>query len=269
MGAKDVTNQEYLRNQQYKTANNLQARINLHKRFSTNPNDWFVWVYDHLHLEPGTRVLEIGCGQGDLWAKNQPRVPADCQMTLTDLSEGMAAQARGSMIGLLAGFACTDAQALSFVTGRFDVVIANHMLYHVPDSQRALVEISRVLTPNGRFFAATNSLTHLDELTELINGFSPDYQYNKPALSFNLENGQETLGHYFSRVTCHTFPDALEVTEALSLAEYIRSMCSVDSDFIEKHFEDLLAYVQARLYKDGSIHISKSVGLLEAHEPRR
>ena len=64
------TNQKHLRTKQYRDSGNLKARIALHSRFSTNPYGWFRWVFDHLDLPPQNRLLELGCGAGDLWVEN-------------------------------------------------------------------------------------------------------------------------------------------------------------------------------------------------------
>ncbi len=48
-----------------------------------------------------------------------------------------------------------DAQSIPFEDETFDAVIANHMLYHVPDRPKAIAEIKRVLKPGGRLIATT------------------------------------------------------------------------------------------------------------------
>ena len=52
--------------EQYRNAANLDARIDLHSRFSTNPLNWYRWLFDHLALPEGARVLELGCGPAKL-----------------------------------------------------------------------------------------------------------------------------------------------------------------------------------------------------------
>lgn len=119
---------------QYRTATNLDARVALHERFSTNPYGWHRWVFDHLDLTPGQQILEIGCGLGHLWRNNLERIPRSWQVTLSDLSDGMLIEARRHLENAtLFHFVNADAQQLQFGTDEFDVVIANHMLYHVPD----------------------------------------------------------------------------------------------------------------------------------------
>jgi methylase of polypeptide subunit release factors len=82
---------------QYAKASNLNARLALHARFSTNPYGWFRWVFDRLlELPSQARVLEVGCGSGGVWMANLARIPSEWEITLTDLSEGMIAEAKQS-----------------------------------------------------------------------------------------------------------------------------------------------------------------------------
>ena len=141
--------QTYLQTEQYKNGSNLDARIQIHERFSTNPYGWHRWVFEQFALPSRCDVLELGCGPGDLWLKNSHRIPLGWNITLSDFSPGMveAAQVRlpGSDHSLV--FAVFDAQGVPFAAESFDGVIANHMLYHVPNVQKALSEIRRVLRP--------------------------------------------------------------------------------------------------------------------------
>jgi SAM-dependent methyltransferase len=79
-----------------------------------------------------------------------------------DLSIGMLREARRAGHGRYAQaarhglYAQADAQALPFADARFDRVMANHMLFHVPDIERALREMRRVLRPGGRLVLTTN-----------------------------------------------------------------------------------------------------------------
>src|SRR5262245_37624761 len=83
-----ATSPEYLR-KQYKDSSNLNARIGLHARFSTNPLGFHRWVFDRLQLPMESYVLEVGCGPGALWASNGDRIPVGWDVILTDYSPGM------------------------------------------------------------------------------------------------------------------------------------------------------------------------------------
>lgn len=81
------------RREQYRDASNLDARIALHSRFGRNNVAWSPWVFDHLTLPKGARVLVLGCGPAKLWLENLERIPEDWRVTLTDASPGMIREA--------------------------------------------------------------------------------------------------------------------------------------------------------------------------------
>src|SRR4051794_3247217 len=139
------TDQRYLRGEQYRDSGNLRARMTIHERFSINRRGWHRWVFDQVDLPAGARVLELGCGPGRLWQENADRLPPAWRLTLTDYSPGMAREAReGLRTGLPPGaltVLVADAQSLPCPDRAFDAVIANHMLYHVPDRARAYAEV--------------------------------------------------------------------------------------------------------------------------------
>lgn len=80
--------------EQYRDASNLDARITLHSRFSTAKMNWYRWLFEHLDLPEGAQVLELGCGPAKLWRENLERIPQSWDVTLTDASPGMLAEAK-------------------------------------------------------------------------------------------------------------------------------------------------------------------------------
>ena len=81
-----ISDQRYLRADQYRDASKLDARVELHKRFSTNPYGWPRWVFDRLNIAPHSRILELGCGPAYLWSENLERIPAGLSVMLSDPS---------------------------------------------------------------------------------------------------------------------------------------------------------------------------------------
>ena len=250
---------------QYQDATNLNARINLHRQFSTNPYGWQRWVFDQFVFLAHSRVLEIGCGPGDLWLTNAHRLGEYWQIILSDLSPGMTRQTRHRLANLpILGFSNLDAQAIPFPDQYFDGVIANHMLYHVPDRAKALGEIRRVLKPSGRFYATTIGATSMQEIAELPGQFDPVYQGWREQLleTFTLENGAAQLQAWFKEVNLRRYPDSLRITQAAPLVDYILS------GRIQMHGERrqaFLQFIEAELKRQGGvITITKDSGIFLA-----
>lgn len=256
---------EFVRNQ-YKTVDNLNARIRLHQEFRTNPLLWQRWLFDRLQFRPGCRVLELGCGTGILWSENADRIPADTEIVLTDYSEGMVAQARQNLAGSSAQFHFEqmDAQSIPFEDASFDLVLANHMLYHVPDRVKTHSEVNRVLKPSGRLYAATNGGNHLKEINDLMMRFDPKFASHDQLIAdpFCFENGAEQLSRFFEHVILERYPNSLEVTDAGALCDYILSCRNQYSD-AEK--ASLASFVEGELHaRGGRFHVTIEVGVFIA-----
>jgi SAM-dependent methyltransferase len=261
-----ITDQTYLLNEQYKDASNLDARVRLHVLFSSNKYGWQRWCFDHYALPANARVLEIGCGPAHLWTTNIDRLPPGWRITLSDLSRGMLDQASLNL-GIAAQpaqfeFEVADAQQLPFETDTFDGVIANHMLYHVPDRSAALAEMQRVLKPGGRLYLATNGLNHLRELYELEQRFDPALDFGWSSASpklFSLDDGGREVARFFHNVRVAHYADALHITQAEPLADYILSMAN--TVLLRARRAELQCFIEHEIQQRGAIHITKESGM--------
>ncbi|MDE3228401.1 MAG: class I SAM-dependent methyltransferase [Chloroflexota bacterium] len=271
--AADQPDKRYLATRQYRDASNLNARGSLHARFGTNPYPWFRWVFDQaLGLAPANaRILEVGAGPGGLWRENLDRLPAGWRVTLTDLSAGMVAEECATLPAAPFTCAVADVETLPFDNANFDLVIANHMLYHVPDRPRALAELRRVLRPGAPLMAATNGQENMRELDDLLEKVAPAARNDAWRASFRhpfkLENGAEQLAPFFDDIAIRPYNDALDVTAAEPLIAYVDSI-----DIPALRSSEARATLASRIaetmrQRNGTFHISKSVGLFIAHRP--
>ena len=260
------TDQSYLLHEQYKDASNFAARARLHARFRTNPTGWNRWVFERLQLAPASQVLELGCGPALFWLSNLDQIPADWEITLSDFSPGMLQDAQRALGERSQRFhvQVIDAQAIPFEDASLDAVIANHMLYHVPDRPRALAEIRRVLKPEGRLYATTVGETDLREVRELVRRvIGVSNRAASPTAGFTLENGAAQLAEYFSSVSLERYEDALRVTEVQPLLDYILSG-STKHVLVGDKLQQVRAALEQELAARGAIHISKDTGLFVA-----
>lgn len=248
---------------QYSAASNLRARMQLHERFGVSAQPWMAWVMDQFALPAQARILEVGCGVGKLWQENAHRLPPGWDVTLTDQSAGMLSQAQANLAG--AGhsfqFEQVDVQSLPYAGETFDAVVANHMLYHVPDLPAALGEIRRVLKPRGALIAATNGERHMVELHELVERFAPEIASHRWREAFSLETGLALLAPFFADVERRRYTGGLRVTEAGPLVAYIMSTELIAAE----QRAPMARFVEAELAsRGGMIEIQQDTGLFRA-----
>jgi SAM-dependent methyltransferase len=158
------------------------------------------------------RVLEVGAGPGELSARMTGALGAE--VVALDVSERMVELARGRGVDARVG----DVQSLPFEDESFDTVVAAWMLYHVPDLDRGLAEIARVLAPGGWLVAVTNSELHLEEARTLAGVSMVDL------LPFHRDNGREILKRHFATVEQVDVDGWVTFPDSESIRRYIRSM---------------------------------------------
>ena len=247
---------------QYQNASNISARIRLHEMYSQNQTGWFPWIYHNCKITDGMRILEIGCGDGTLWNENMAKLPQNISAVLSDISEGMLRDVR-RRIGSDSRFSfqAFDCHRIPFVSDSFDLVIANHVLFYCDDIAKVCREVSRILVPGGRFLCSTYGASHMQEITALVQEFDSRIQLSGDALyaRFGLENGAELLAPYFSEISTQLYDDALYVTDAAPLIEYILSCHCNQNQYLLERYQDFRRFVEKKTLK--GFHITKSAGL--------
>lgn len=157
-------------------------------------------------------VLEVGCGWGELAERVECDV--DAKVVALDLSPRMVELACGRGVDARVG----DVQELPFGDSAFDAVVAAWMLYHVPELDRALAEIARVLRPGGALVAVTNGRDDLAELWELVGR---DLSFRE--LTFRAENGEEHLRRHFSSVLGQSWTRSVTFPDRETVQRYVGS----------------------------------------------
>jgi SAM-dependent methyltransferase len=222
-------NREYLNEVQYKDSSKLAKRANLHMKYGRN--DWFPWIEAQGGFAPGMSVLDIGCGAGWFWSSTAQSLPADLDITLADMSEGMVAEAlervRGTGRWQQVTGQVADVCKMPFADASFDRVMALHMLYHAEDQPAAIAEIARVMKPDGVALVATNggnNMATADALRQKAFDL-PD----RPVINFMLENAPPLLGAQFGDVELRPRRDVMNCTEEDDLFGYLTSFPPGDS----------------------------------------
>ncbi len=259
--------QAYLRDVAYVNGDKLRARTQLHTNYATQSVPWQVWLQRLVEIPKGGEILEVGCGTGLLWTIGWTSEESDFSLTLTDLSAGMVAETTPLVrrtIRDVKGLA-VDAQELPFADNSFDVVVANQMLYHVPDPSLALREFARVLRRGGVLMASTVGAGHLRELFRIeASVFGPTRVLRHHEV-FGAQSGGDLLAEIFDGVAWHPYDDRLLCTDVDDVIEYI---CSTPpgEDASRDQVAQLRHLVEDQMAAhDGVLVVTKDVGAFIAH----
>ena len=212
--------------EQYKTSDGLDTRISFHEKYSTNRLGYGNWIVSNYEIFEGMKVLELGCGTGSLWMGHDDIIGKLGKLVLTDLSGGMLETARKN-IGDRSNteYQVADIQDLPFEDNAFDMVIANSMLYHVPDLGKGISEVRRVLKTDGVFYCATLGENNFVE--QLAEWFRLGGENFSPNHNFTMQNGGQKLRIAFSEVDAKLYRDSLHITDIDDLVNYLTSLASL------------------------------------------
>lgn len=256
-----LSNEETNIIEQYKNAKNLNDRISLHEKYSTNSQGWFNWLFEKIDFSKVNRLLELGCGNGKLWQENKIDL-RNREIFLSDISEGMVEEVRNK---LGSDFNCivADAEKIPFKDAYFDSIIANHVLFYLNDLNQGLKEIRRVLRPNGDLYCSTYGSRHMKEITDIVQNFDSRINLSNHSLYdvFGLENGESILKQYFTSVQRMDYQDSLEITESKPLIDYIMSCHGNQNEILGPRLSEFKEYIEELLQKDGKIVVTKQAGL--------
>jgi SAM-dependent methyltransferase len=204
-----LDDEEFVR-RQYRSPARLETRISIWRPGpdGRTPHDV---ALAHLAAAAPARLLEVGCGTGAFAARCLGEV--GCEVVALDASAEMVRATHARGVHAVVG----DVQELPFPDAHFDCAVAAWMLYHVPDLDRGVAELARVLRPDGRLVAITNGRESLRELYQLVGG-------ERRESTFTSENGAEVLGRRFARVERHDVDVAAVFADRDAAAAYLETL---------------------------------------------
>jgi SAM-dependent methyltransferase len=270
MGLQLGQDPQILREQEYADDGHLDVRRRTHQLYTVDPVDFGRWTLERLTWQGDERVLDVGCGPGELLCEMARQHGGWRALVGLDFSPGMIAKAADLARNLPVHFFVGDAQGLPFADASFEVVLARHMLYHVPDIGRAVAEAARVLGAGGRFLTVTNSAHTMAECAALRRTTAahlpamvqPEFGSGR----FSLENAPAWLQSHFGEVQTHVLRGTLRFPSAQPFMDYFASAraMSMLPAHSETEWQAVLDYVRATveavIARQGHFDVSKVAG---------
>jgi SAM-dependent methyltransferase len=174
-----------------------------------------------------TLVLDAGCGTGDF--SERLRRELGVPVVALDTSARMAALAHRRGLHAILG----DIQSLPFPDAAFDCAVANRVLYHLPDLDKGLAEVARVLSPGGKLVAVTYGVDHTRELYDLVG------TYPLAASPFSADNGELSLRRHFAFVERRDFSGVARFPDRVAVRGLL--VASWGDEFAHLDFDARLA----------------------------
>lgn len=263
---------------QYIKSDNLEKRINIHE-YSTSDVNWHDYLLDKCDIKEGMSILDIGCGNGLLWYRERNLLPDNINIYLVDNSKAMLDSAKQIHFSekdfytdknIKFHYHICDAsninKLLEINSKKFHRIMANHMLYHIDDSDRKLLlgYVNAMLTDAGKFIASTIGKNHMKEIFELA------YEYDKNVKApewfsrgFILENGKEQLDVFFSNVTMFYHDNNLLIPDWRVIYDYLCSLPGIEK-VMRKNKEASVKFLKDRVTESKPFFIRKSTGVFVA-----
>ncbi len=273
-----ATDREHLTTRMYADEERLGVRIRTHELYTRPKMDFTAWVLDLVPWQGDETVLDIGCGSGLYVVPVCERLTRGGRLLCGDLSFGM-------LLGVVAGTTRPsvsrfngDAVNLPLADGSCNLVLANHMLYHVPDIERAVAEAHRVLATGGYFVAATNARDSMRGFVNLVKdacrakGHAIEVTDPPAVQRFSLENGHNAVGAIFREVEMHQHDSALVFPTADPVVAYINSLRPAIGPLLsgslswKEVLTEVANRVEAAIDRHGEYRVLKTTGAFVARK---
>ena len=253
------------------TTDDLAKRIDIHSRFGSKDID--AWMLKVLNLQPGIKILDVGCGSGKQCFSFYQHLNGNAEITGTDVSESLLddARAKNKAFNNAVDFANLDFnQPFNLPTDHFDLVSACFTIYYAQDIPFTLAEMHRVLKPGGRLFSTGPMPTNKQVFYDIIREATGKPIPPMPGSSRYASEIYGTMQKLFSKTEQHIFENSLTFESADPFMVYTRASMSEDrrlwNSLFETHeeFEVVMSQIEAvakkRIETECSIVMTKVVG---------
>ena len=258
------------------TTEDLLTRIDIHKKYGGKDIDQ--WMLDLLNVQPGARILDVGCGAGKQCFLFHKALQGQAEITGGDLNEELLTKAREENAKIGSPITITELdfnKAFPFSDAQFDLLTCCFAIYYAADILYTISQMHRVLKPGGRLFTSgpmpQNKQLFYDVIREATGKEIPPM----PGSSRYSSQILSAMRSQFKSVEEHIFENPLTFEAVEPFLDYTRASLSEDrklwKSFFEspEDFERIMGKIkdvsERRMKEDGQLVMVKVVGGFIAH----
>ena len=266
------------------TTNDLLTRIDIHNKYGGRDIDQ--WMLEVLDLQPGMKILDVGCGGGKQLMSYHKYLNGDADITGGDVNDELLEQARFENIyyiegvGLSPGDDVHNIASIQHLSGKgdihffdddtFDLVSCCFAIYYASDIPYTISEIHRVLKPGGRLFTTGPMPENKKVFYDVIREASGKEIPPMPGSSRYSTQIYSAMTDTFSKVETVIFENPLTFKTAAPFIAYTRASLDEDrrlwtslfssKEEYEQLIQDITRVADGIVQKDGELVMTKVVG---------
>jgi ubiquinone/menaquinone biosynthesis C-methylase UbiE len=253
------------------TPEDLQTRIDIHRKYGARDID--AWMLSLVRLQPGMRILDVGCGAGKQCRVFYEALAGRADIVGGDVSAELLEAARGVAAAMGGAFQVQELdfnRPFPFPQADFDLVSCCFAIYYAHDIPFTIGEMHRVLRGGGQLFLSGPMPDNKQVFYEIIREAT---HATIPPMPGSSRYGSEILTavrQTFPRVELHIFENPLSFHELDPFLAYTRASLSEDRKLWQGLFQSAgefdqvmqaIARVAAgRLAESGELVMTKVVG---------
>jgi ubiquinone/menaquinone biosynthesis C-methylase UbiE len=253
------------------TSADLQARIDIHQQYGSRDID--AWMLQLLNLQPGSRILDVGCGSGKQCLAFYHHLNGQAEITGGDFNAELLAEARErsqAVRGAIEILELDFNRPFDLPSDHFDLVSCCFAIYYAADVEFTVGEMHRVLKPGGRLFTTgpmPENKALFYEIIRQATGKPIPPMPGSPRYNFDIRRAIETL---FSSLQVEVFENPLTFETLEPFLAYTRASLSEDRKLwrplFDSHegFEQVMGSIareaERRLAEHGRLVMTKVVG---------
>lgn len=253
------------------TTKDLATRIDIHSKFGARDID--AWMIDLIKLQPGSTILDVGCGSGKQCFSYHENLHGDANITGGDVSEDLLNQAREADAKRKTGmkFVTLDFnKEFPFEPDKFDFVSCCFAIYYAENVPFTIKEMHRVTKPNGRLFTTGPMPENKQVFYDIIREATGKPIPPMPGSSRYSTEFLSTIKSLYTKVDVHIFENPLTFDAVEPYMAYTRASMSEDrrlwgslftnKDDFEKTMAAITKIAAERLQREGKLVMTKVVG---------
>lgn len=238
-------------------------------------NDLYPFEFQHLNLDRGMKVLDVGCGYGMIWRHSWEKIPEGIQVTMLDIHKGVLdgfeSYRKENQAALSDGTEficrCEDADAM-ILTEQYDRIVMAYLWKYLKDQPKALKKLYDALSPGGMLLAVNSVGRILPDMDEVYHACTGEYclkQYIEEATQ-RAEALESALNAQFDRVEPVEFNNSLEFTRPLELYRFLMDSYADLSTSIKKQGIGFVNALRKYMDQQGTITLHSRVMLYRCYK---